>query len=96
MADVVDRIRLLNYPGLFVEIVIPIAIMLTDWPIHILRAGNHAPFHRQSRWLGILFRLMLIACGQRVSHHPIKFGKASRISRRLFVAAYTFLGRKCA
>ena len=38
LEDLVGAIRLLNFPGLFVEIVVPMAVLLTDWPIHLLLA----------------------------------------------------------
>jgi len=83
-----EKIQLLNHPGLFVEIVVPMAALLTDQPIYLLGASHHAPVHRQSFLLNILLSLFLLLAGDRISFHPIKFGKAQVRTRQLFLKLY--------
>ncbi len=86
--QLVAKIELLNYPGLFVEIVVPTAALLTDFPLYLLQRNRHAPTHRQSRWFHILVRLSYMLLSDRLSHHPIKLAKVDPSSLRLFVKLY--------
>jgi hypothetical protein len=92
MEKLMENVSNLNFPGLFVEIVIPMAILLTDWPIYLLRTNQHAPIHYPRRGF-ILSRLAVLVLLNRISFHPIKFGMAHPLSRKLFVSLYCLIRR---
>lgn len=87
MENLMEKIELLNFPGFFVEIVVPMAILLTDWPVYLLRYGRHAPIHFP-RGRGILWKLLVLVFGSRISYHPIKIGTSHPLIRKIFVFLY--------
>lgn len=86
--ELVEKIILLNFPGLFVEIVIPMAILLTNRPIYFLNSGSHKPiFLRHSLSMPLLLALMLIR--NNIACHPVKFGKSNSLKKKIFLSLYT-------
>jgi hypothetical protein len=92
MERLMEKVSLLNFPGFFVEIVIPMAILLTDWPIYLLRTNPHAPIHNPRRGF-ILSKLGVITLLNRMSYHPIKFGMAHPLARKSFISLYGLIRR---
>lgn len=90
MEELMEKISLLNFPGFFVEIVIPMAILLTDYPIYLLESNPRAPIH-YSRNGFILSRLAVLALKDCISLHPIKFGIAHPLALKLFTLFYHLL-----
>ncbi len=94
--ELMDKIRILNQPELFVELVVPMAALLTRCPVYLLSAGRHCPIHRPfplSSRLPVALRLAFLIASNRLSYHPIKFGGVGELSKRNFVRLYRMFNK---
>jgi len=88
--EFIEKLRMINSEGLFVEAAIPTAVLLTKWPIYLMNSSANAPHYCWGKDYkkNNFFYLQKLIKGANIGIHPVKLGKMNWSLLQIFIYLY--------